>query len=223
MAGVTTAFVTQAKKDLLNGGGAHLLAATVTPTGTPTSGSKVIGSVSSVTGIYRGMAISGTGIVAGAIVKSVDSSSQVTMSDNASSSPGSVTLTFAGDVYKIALIKVTPTGTYDAASTKYSDITGNSDEVSGTGYTATGQALANNIGAGVTGTTAFTQWSVNPTWTTATISTVGAMVYNTGAGGPVLLPAIAVYSFGGTQTVTAGTLTILQPTNDATNAMLRLA
>jgi len=42
---------------------------------------------------------------------------------------------------KIALIKASPSGTYGAATTNYSDVTGNSDEASGTGYSAGGQNL----------------------------------------------------------------------------------
>ena len=42
---------------------------------------------------------------------------------------GTTTTTGTGNTFKIALIKSSPTGTYGAASTNYSDVTGNSDEV----------------------------------------------------------------------------------------------
>lgn len=42
---------------------------------------------------------------------------------------------------KVALIKASPSGTYGAATTNYSDVTGNSDEASGTNYSAGGQVL----------------------------------------------------------------------------------
>lgn len=221
MAGITTAFPTQTKSDLLNGG-AHILAAPVTLTGTISTGAKTVTGLSSTAGLFRGMSASGSNVAAGAIIKSVDSSTQVTLSDvgGANASPS---ITFSGDTFKIALIKVSPTGTYGAASTKYGDITGNSDEVSGTGYTAGGQVLATNLGAQVSGTTAYTQWSTNPSWTGATISTTGAMIYNTAAGGSIPNAAVGVFDFGGTQTVTAGTLTLLQPANDNTHALLRIA
>ncbi len=45
------------------------------------------------------------------------------------------------DSLKLALIKATPTGTYNASTTNYSNVTGNSDEASGTNYTAGGQVL----------------------------------------------------------------------------------
>src|SRR5437763_9559114 len=83
-----------------------------------------------------------------------------------------------GHVFKIALIKVSPAGTYGAASTNYSNITGNSDEASGTGYTAGGTALT-NVTPTTSGTTALTNFSPNPAWTTATISATGCMIYNT--------------------------------------------
>ena len=45
------------------------------------------------------------------------------------------------DTLKVALIKETPSGTYGAATTNYSDVTGGSDEATGTNYTAGGQAV----------------------------------------------------------------------------------
>jgi len=125
-----------------------------------------------------------------------------------------------GNVFKVALGIASPTGTYGAATTNYSNLTGNSDEVSGTGYTAGGFAwtAGQNITPTSTGTTAFTQWSVNPSWTSATFSTSGCIIYNSSASNR----AVYVGSFGGTQTVTAGTLTLILPTNDASNSMLRI-
>lgn len=125
-----------------------------------------------------------------------------------------------GHVFKFALIKVSPTGTYDATSVNYSDITGNSDEVSGTGYTTGGFAwtAAQNITPSTSGTTAFWSWSVNPSWTSASFSTIGGMIYNSSASNK----AVSTESFGGTQTVSAGTFTAILPTNDASNAILRI-
>lgn len=129
--------------------------------------------------------------------------------------------TTSGNVFKVALIIPSPTGTYGAASTNYSNITGNSDEVSGTGYSAGGFAwtAAQNVTPTSTGTTSFWQWSANPNWTSATFSTAGCMGYNSSASNK----AVYVGSFGGTQSVTAGTLTLVLPTNDASNALLRIA
>jgi hypothetical protein len=128
--------------------------------------------------------------------------------------------TTTGNVFKAALIKGTPTGTYGAASVNYSDITGNADESSGTGYSAGGFAwtAAQNTTPATSGTTAFWSWSVNPSWTTATFNAAGCMFYNSSSSNK----AVYVGSFGGTQSVSAGTFTIVLPTNDLNNAVLRL-
>lgn len=123
-----------------------------------------------------------------------------------------------GNAHKVALIKATPTGTYGAASTSYTNITGNTDEVSGTGYTAGGKALT-NVNPTTSGTTAFTDFS-DVSWTSATFSTDGCMIYNDTDAGDT---AIEVHDFGGTKSVTAGTFTIQFPVADATNAIIRIA
>jgi hypothetical protein len=123
----------------------------------------------------------------------------------------------AGNSLKMALIKVTPTGTYGAASTNYTNITGNSDEVSGTGYTATGAAVTNS-GVSTSGTTGIADFG-NVTWSTATFSATATMLYNTTASGK----AIALWDFGGTQSVTASTFTITMPASGASTSLIRIA
>lgn len=126
-----------------------------------------------------------------------------------------------GNDFKVALGKGTVTGTYDATTTNYSTLTGNSDEVpNGSGYTTGGYdfTAANNITPTTSGTTAFWQWNVNPSWTSATFSTSGCIIYNATNGNR----AVYVGSFGGSQSVTAGTLTLVMPTNDSTHALLRI-
>ncbi len=125
-----------------------------------------------------------------------------------------------GNVFKIALGIASPTGTYGAATTNYSNLTGNSDEVSGTGYTAGGFAwtAAENITPATSGTGAYWQWSVNPSWTGASFSTGGCIGYNSSETNR----AVYVGSFGGTQTVTDGTLTLVQPTNSEGTSLLQL-
>jgi hypothetical protein len=129
--------------------------------------------------------------------------------------------TTTGNVFKIALVKVSPTGTYGQGTTNYSDLTGNSDEVSGTGYSAGGFAwtAAQNITPAITNHVATTSWSVNPSWSGATFSTIGGIIYNSSQSNK----AVGCYSFGGTQTVTAGTLTLVLPTNNDTLAILRMS
>ena len=128
----------------------------------------------------------------------------------------------SGNDFKVALVKVGPTGTYDATTTNYSTLTGNSDELAaGSGYTTGGYDItpANNITPTTSGTTAFTTPGINPSWTSATFSTIGCIMYNATNGNR----AVYVGSFGGTQSVSSGTFTILMPTNNSSTALIRLA
>jgi hypothetical protein len=121
------------------------------------------------------------------------------------------------DVIKLALIKATPTGSYGAATTNYSDVTGNSDEASGTGYTAGGQAL-DSATITLSGSTAFVDFA-DEVIVTATVSADGCIIYNSSKANR----AIAVIDFGGTKTSTNGDFTIQFPTADASNAIIRIA
>ena len=127
-----------------------------------------------------------------------------------------------GNDFKVALGKVSPTGTYGAATTNYSTLTGNSDEVaSGGGYTTGGYDItaANNTTPTSSGTTAYTTPGVNPSWTSATFSTTGCVMYNATNGNR----AAYVGSFGGAVSVSAGTLTLLMPSNTSSTALIQLA
>lgn len=121
------------------------------------------------------------------------------------------------DSIKLALIKASPSGTYDASTTNYSDVTGNSDEASGTGYSAGGQVLD---GASITtdGTTAIVDFT-DEVFSNVTVSADGCIIYNTDNSNS----AIAVIDFGGTVSATAGDLTIEFPAADASNAIVRIA
>jgi len=121
------------------------------------------------------------------------------------------------DTLKIALIKASPTGTYGAATTNYSDITGNSDEASGTNYTATGQAL-DSASISLSGSVAFVDFA-DEVFTNLTISSDGCIIYNSSKSNK----AIAVFDFGGTVTSTSGDFTVVFPTADSTNAVIRIA
>ena len=121
------------------------------------------------------------------------------------------------DSLKIALIKDTPTGTYGAATTNYSDVTGNSDEATGTNYTAGGQVL-DSATISLSGTTAFVDFA-DEVFTNLTISADGAIIYNASQGNK----AIAVFDFGGTVTATSGDFTVVFPTADASNAVIRIS
>ncbi len=114
------------------------------------------------------------------------------------------------DTFKIALY--TSSATLDSTTTAYSA----TNEISGTGYTAGGIALTGGTIA-TSGTTAFVDFS-DPSWTTATFTANGALIYNTSASNK----AVAVLAFGGDFTVAAGTFTITFPAADASNALIRI-
>jgi hypothetical protein len=121
------------------------------------------------------------------------------------------------DTLKVALIKSSPAGTYGAATTNYSDITGNSDEAVGTNYTTGGQALDSPV-ISLSGGTAFVDFA-DEVFSNATVSADGAIIYNASQGNA----AIAVFDFGGTVTSTSGDFTIVFPTADASNAVIRIS
>jgi hypothetical protein len=114
------------------------------------------------------------------------------------------------DVIKIALY--TSAATLSAATTAYST----SDEVVGVGYTAGGNTLAGAT-VSLTGTTAFVDFS-DTTWTTATITARGALIYNSSKSDK----AIAVLDFGSDKTSTAGSFTVQFPANDSSSAIVRI-
>jgi hypothetical protein len=120
-----------------------------------------------------------------------------------------------GDTYKMALY--TSSATLDAATTSY---TGTSNEVVGTGYTAGGNTLAISQSPTSGGTTAFISFA-NTSWTSASFTCRGALIYNSSPGRGN--SAVAVFDFGSDKTVVAGTFTIQFPVADATNAVIRIA
>ena len=121
-----------------------------------------------------------------------------------------------GDTFKVALY--TSSATMDSSTTAYSA----TDEVSGTGYTATGNTLT-RIDPTSSGTTAFTGFA-DTTWTTATIMARGALIYNTTPStGAYTNPSVCVLDFGTDKSSSAGDFTIQFPTADASNAIIRIA
>ena len=121
------------------------------------------------------------------------------------------------DTLKVALIKQSPTGTYDDNTTNYSDITGNTDEAVGTNYSAGGQVL-DTATITLSGTTAFVDFD-DEVFVNHTISADGAIIYNASKANR----AVAVFDFGGTVTSTSGDFTLVFPTADATNAVIRIS
>ena len=119
--------------------------------------------------------------------------------------------TGTGNVFKLALY--TANADLGASTTAYTT----SGEVSGTNYTAGGIILT-NITPSFQGTTSY--WSFqDATFTNVTLTTNGALIYNSTNGNR----SVAVLNFGVNITKTAQNLVITFPVNDATNAVLRIA
>jgi hypothetical protein len=120
-----------------------------------------------------------------------------------------------GNTFKIALF--TSSASLGAATTAYST----SNEItnsSGTAYTAGGATLT-SVTPTASSTTAVCDFA-DVSYTDATFTANGAMIYNDSASGD---PACVIGAFGSDKTVTSGTFTIQFPTADATNAIIRLA
>jgi len=121
--------------------------------------------------------------------------------------------TSTGNTFKLALYDNTPS--FTAATTAYTA----SGEVSASGtYSAGGGALT-NVTPTSSGTTAFTDFA-DLSFTSATITAYGAMIYNDSAAGD---PSVCILDFGGAKTSTNGTFTIIFPTADSTSAIIRIA
>ena len=129
---------------------------------------------------------------------------------------GVVRASTAADVFKLALY--TSSATLGAATTAYT--TTLSDEVSssGTNYTTGGLTLTISQAPTSSSTTAYLDFD-DLTFPSATLTAAGALIYNETQGNK----AVAVLSFGGDKTSTAGNFTIQFPTADASNAILRIA
>lgn len=120
-----------------------------------------------------------------------------------------------GNTFKIALY--TSAATLGASTTAYTA----TNEVAGTGYTATGNTLT-RVDPTSSGTTAYTDFA-DTTWSTATITARGCLIYNDSLATPVADASVQVHDFGSDQTSTAADFTIQFPTADASNAIIRIA
>jgi hypothetical protein len=117
---------------------------------------------------------------------------------------------FATDTFKIALY--TSSAILGPTTTVYTS----TNEVSGTGYTATGLILTNitvNLGQGI----AYVSFT-NPEWLGATFATRGALIYNVTKSSK----SVGVLNFGVDQTMLGQSFTIQLPTNDPENALIRI-
>jgi hypothetical protein len=121
--------------------------------------------------------------------------------------------TSTGNTFKLALYDNSPS--FTAATTAYTS----SGEVANSGTYAAGGGTLTNVTPTSSGTTAFTDFA-DLSFTSATITAFGALIYNDTAAGD---PTVCVLDFGGAKTSTNGTFTIIFPTADATSAIIRIA
>ena len=117
-----------------------------------------------------------------------------------------------GSTFNIALY--TSSATLSASTTAYTT----SNEVSGTNYTAKGTSLT-RVDPTTSSTTAFTDFA-DATFSNVTLTAAGALIFNDSASGD---PAVCVLDFGADKTATAGDFTVVFPTADASNAIIRIA
>ena len=125
---------------------------------------------------------------------------------------GPIRATTAADTFKIALY--TSSATLGPTTTVYTT----SNEVTGTGYTAGGNTLSISVAPTSSGTTAYISFS-NTTWAASTITARGALIYNFTQGNA----AVAIFDFGSDKSTVSGDFTIVFPTADASNAVIRIA
>ena len=117
-----------------------------------------------------------------------------------------------GNTFNLALY--TSDATLNKSTTAYTT----SNEVSGSGYTAKGNALTSTTPA-LSTDTAVCDFA-DTSFTSASITARGCLIFNDSASGD---PAVCAIDFGSDKTVTSGTFTIQFPTADASNAIIRIA
>jgi hypothetical protein len=117
-----------------------------------------------------------------------------------------------GDTFRLALY--TSSATLGASTPAYTT----SEEITGTGYTAKGNALT-SVTPVADGTTAVCDFA-DTSFTSATFTANGCLIFNDDATGD---PAVCAVAFGGDKTVSSGTFTIQFPNAAATTAIVRIA
>ena len=219
MAGISSAMCSSFKSEILSA--MHCFNASVTQTLSPGNAVTAL-TVNNTTGLAVGMGVSGTGITAGSVIASIDSATQVTLS-KATTTATNVPVTFSGDSFFMALIKQAPSGTYDASTTTYNSLGADEVTSSGTNYVTGGKVL-NSLTPVTAGTTGYTNFTTPLSWTSVTLSTDGAIVYNKTNRGPATVTnrAVSTHAWGSTQTVSSGSLTINFPSSDSANSILRI-
>jgi hypothetical protein len=125
-----------------------------------------------------------------------------------------------GDTFKVALIRSASagSGTYGPHTTNYSDVTGNSDEASGTGYSTGGAELTPQADPHKDETNhgVYIDWA-DPSWPNSTVTACGALIYNSSKSNK----AVMVISFSGDQTTSNTEFLITLPAAAYNSAILR--
>ena len=121
-----------------------------------------------------------------------------------------------GDTFKLALY--TNSASFTAATTAYTA----TNEVGDSGSYSAGGGTLTRIDPTTSGTTAFTDFA-DLTFTSATITARGALIYNSTPTHTYTNPVVVVLDFGSDKTSTAGDFTIVFPAADASNALIRIA
>ena len=124
--------------------------------------------------------------------------------------------TRAGSAFKIALY----TSSADLTTTTTVYVT-SGEVASGGGYTTAGETLT-NTGVAKSTVTSYTDFS-DVSWTSASFTARGCMIYNSSSiSGLTLNSSVCTIDFGGDKTVSSGTFTIQFPTNDSSDAIIRI-
>ena len=121
-----------------------------------------------------------------------------------------------GDTFKLALY--TNSASFTAATTAYTS----TNEVGNSGSYSAGGGTLSNVNPSSSGTTALTDFA-DLTFTSATITARGALIYNTTPAHTYTNPTVVVLDFGSDKTSTAGDFQIIFPTADASNAIIRIS
>ena len=120
-----------------------------------------------------------------------------------------------GNTFNLALY--TSSATLNKSTTAYS-ATNEITNTSGTAYTAKGNALT-SVTPVLSTDTAVCDFA-DTSWTSASFTANGCLIFNDTASGD---PACCAIAFGGDKTVSSGTFTIQFPTADASDAIIRIA
>ena len=120
-----------------------------------------------------------------------------------------------GNTFNLALY--TSSATLSKSTTAYS-ATNEITNTSGTAYTAKGNALT-SVTPVLSTDTAVCDFA-DTSWTSASFTANGCLIFNDSATGD---PACCAIAFGGDKTVSSGTFTIQFPTADSSDAIIRIA